>query len=231
MKKNNKKVIKVLTDDISYMDSMDFDIKYWSGGWYSTVDINEFLDTIIELNEKILNKIITREDILLEFVKNDWSITEIWEDHLEDYEKEAFDNDIEIFKTEGTAEIADIALETIEIKDFEIIAELFDCNFGTVGYSPWAYFLSWKDVDHNFVRDIYEGWNWYSLQLLDMEGNFEDSISGIYAASEKDLLTAIKDHFGLSEKEFYIVDNDNTTYFNLEKVKEIQDINYSYQVV
>lgn len=231
MKNIDRKIIQVTKDDIWHIDSRDYDIKYWSGGWYSKVDVNEFLDTIIEFNNKILNKKITREDILLEFVEKAWSIEEIWNEYLYEDEREKFDHNIEVFKEEGVSYIIDIITENIEIKDFEVIAKLFDCTFGTVGYSPWAYYLSWKDVDYSFVRDMYEGWYWYNLELLDEEGFAEDSIGGVYAPDDKELLMAIRENFGISEDEFYLVDNEVTTYFNFDKVQEFESVSYSYQII
>lgn len=116
-----------------------------------------------------------------------------------------------------------------EDKDFlEKIASLYDCVFGTVGYSPWAYYLAWGDVERSFIRDLYEGWHWYILTLLDEEGNTIDSVGGCYIPDVNELHSQVEDHFGIEENDYWLVDNMEATYFDHKKIKEVTDINYSY---
>ena len=58
------------------------------------------------------------------------------------------------------------------------VFEFFESNglqIGTVGYSPWSNFIAPMDVSKSFIRDLWEGWNFYTLSLLDENGEVKDS--------------------------------------------------------
>lgn len=116
-----------------------------------------------------------------------------------------------------------------ERKDLEYLASINNCQFDTVGYSPWSYYVAYKDIDSNFIRDLYEGWHWYIVELINEDGFVEDSIGGCYIPTVKDLKECVLDNFDIED--FYLVDNMESTYIDVPKIKESKHISYSYSLV
>ena len=88
--------------------------------------------------------------------------------------------------------------------------------------------MLFRSVDYSFITDLYEGWNWYYLELLDEEGNTIDSVGGCYIPELSDLHSYVKDYFGLEKNDYWLVDNMEAEYYDHKKVTELTDINYSY---
>jgi len=147
----------------------------------------------------------------------------IEEDELEEYQtiEDFLEADEEYF------------LDRIFERDTDLLEQFFEVNaitFGTVGYSPWSYFLAYKDVSLNYITDLYEGWNFYTLLHLDESGEVIDSIGEVYLGEDSYTLEqAVKDHFGLDD--FYLVDNEESTYQDHKKVKATAYTTYSFKVI
>lgn len=90
-------------------------------------------------------------------------------------------------------------------------------NAGTVGYSDWSYYITTEDNDENFVQDLWEGWNFYDVEILDEQGVYSNNICNCYLPNDEDLIECVKCNFGISENEINLIDNEFTTYFNLKK--------------
>ena len=222
-----------MTDDydfFSHFDTIEYDVQFWDGGRYTGPEYEDVLETIMELNKRIKNEEITIYDMVKKYTENNLKIEDqkdIFEEITDYHGNEEFYKDIYELLDDGF--VYEILEYIQEDKEFlEKIASLYDCVFGTVGYSPWAYYLAWGDVERSFIRDLYEGWNWYHLALLDEEGNFIEAVGGCYIPELSDLHSYVKDCFGLEENDYWLVDNEEAKYYDHKKVKELIDINYSY---
>lgn len=92
---------------------------------------------------------------------------------------------------------------------------------GTVGYSNWSRYITVPEVDSNFVRDVWEGYNFYDMAVYDENGTMIDSIGGCYIPSEKELIEYAKDYFHIEKEDIKLVDNDNVQYFDFKKYEMI----------
>lgn len=225
-------IVKMTNDSDLFndVDSMDYDVKFWPGGWYDGPEYKDVLETIMELNKKINNEEITIYDMLRKYMEHNLTgeeREEIFREITEYHGNEEFYKDVYELLDDGF--VYEILEYLQEDKEFlEKIASLYDCVFGTVGYSPWAYYLAWGDLERSFIRDLYEGWHWYHLALLDEEGNVIESVGGCYIPETSDLHSYVKDYFGIEKNDYWLVDNTEATYFDHKKIKEVTDINYSY---
>lgn len=214
-----------------------------SGYEYGEYDNVKFFE---ELSAK---ELINSAELILEAYGEVFSIEETFEKWMkakgiEDevmqtlYEDMQMYNDnyhtVEEFKEDFTAtEYIDGSWEHYfpELVDFHKELEEFfshaGLDFGTVGYSPWSYCLS-KGYDSSTLRDIYENWNFYTVTLIE-DGIEVDFCGNIYIPDVKELKDTVQDIFGV--KEFYLVDNDEATYMNVPKVKEIVEHTYTYEVI
>lgn len=228
--KKDKNIIKLERDNEigSYGDSLeDYDIKYL-GDRISQIKTNTVIETIQYLNKKIANKKLTEDEIFLNYAKD--NNKEIYKKLLEnvyDSEKDDFKTLQDFINYYSIYEILDDLIQ--DEKDIAMLCENNNCNFGTVGYSPWSYYISWQDVGHDFIRDLYEGWNWYTVMLIE-NNDIGDSLGGCYITNEKELDECIKDNFGIDKDDYLLVDNEETKYFDKPKIKEIRHINYSYKL-
>lgn len=114
-------------------------------------------------------------------------------------------------------------------KAFEFF-EANDIQFGTVGYSPWSYFIAPMYYENSsFVQDLWEGWYFYSVSLIDENGEVKDSVCEVYIPDTEPLKDVVKGYFGL--KDFYLVDNEEASYMDVKKVREIEKIERSYKII
>lgn len=228
MKKEIKNIIKVEYDnDIgSYGDSLDYGIKYL-GDRRNQLKMNTIIETIQYLNENIADKKLTEDKIFLNYAEgNKEEIHNKLLENVCDDEKDDFKTLQDFINWYGVTELLDDLLQTDD--DFEVLCEKNNCKFGTVGYSQWSYFISWHDVDHSFIRDLYEGYNWYSITII--KDDDYDSISGFYITDTKELDECIKDNFGIDEDDYLLVDNEDAKYFDKPKIEEVRHISYSYRL-
>ena len=168
----------------------------------------------------MVRKWIGSDDKVNELVKElqEWHIPE---DALYAYEtlEDFFYEDPEFF----IAEIIDNPEKTFEF---------FEANgiqAGTVGYSPWSYYVAPMDVSRSFIQDLWEGWNFYSVSLIDENGESKDSYHEVYIPDTDELKEVVYNDFGI--KDFYLVDNQEAEYMEHKKVKEIQKVDLSYKII
>lgn len=89
----------------------------------------------------------------------------------------------------------------------------------TVGYSPWSLVVTYKGCNQEFYEDLYNGWNFYDLIMVDQHGEIVDAIGGFYIRNEKELYDAVAENFGIAE--FKLIDNDEADAFDLPKAETI----------
>ena len=220
-------IIELQHEDGYWDDRMFPDIKFF--------DSFNGLELVKKANEIYTEGLGEEERTSAEMIKNWYKdekdlaelVKQLQDDYIDEEDLEHFET-IEDFMYEDEGYFLDEIFEgdTRIIEDFFIANDL---EFTTVGYSPWSFTLYAKDLDHNYVNDIYEGWNFYSIATLDAQGDVEDSIGFVYLGGEYTLEEAVNDNFGIED--FFLVDSDESSYTNHKKVKKIAHVEYSFEVI
>ena len=128
-----------------------------------------------------------------------------------------------IIEDDFDLELYDFMLSELNEKQLEAILNEIGIKFGTVGYSPWNYYIALDGVSSGFIDDLYNGYNIYDIAQYDIDGNMLDSLGWVYAPNETDLINTIKDYFILNDKDdyIYLVENDASMYINHDKIKKV----------
>ena len=220
-------IIELQYEDGYWDTDMFTDIKYF--------DSFNGLELVKKANEIYTEGLGEEERTSSEMIKNWYKdekdlaelVKQLQDDYIDEEDLENFET-IEDFMYEDEGYFLDEIFEG----DTRIIEDFFranDLEFTTVGYSPWSFVLYAKDLEHDYVNDVYEGWNFYSIATLDEQGDVEDSIGFVYLGGQYTLDEAVKDNFGIED--FFLVDNDESTYIDHKKVKKIAHVEYSLEVI
>ena len=227
MKKLDKNIVR-LELDMGSIDPYEYDIIYLDR-------LSYIINHIINLNSNIKDNIITEKDIFHNLVRGEENYyLEILKDYdygdyiydLEELEK--FTNLQDYIDAFSEIDLLDFLLD---VDDIENICTKNNCQFGTVGYSPWSYYIAYKDVEYSFIRDLYEGSDWYCISLWSEEGDILDSVGGVYAPNIEELDNVVSDYFGLEPDSYYLIDDIYTEYFDKPKVKEFITKNYHFEII
>lgn len=154
-------------------------------------------------------------------------------EYLEDQYEWFYDEDectFEEFKKEFIIEddfdleLYDFMICELNEKQLEAVLNEIGIKFGTVGYSTWSYYIALEDIKHEFIEDLYNGYNIYDIVQYDIEGNPLDSLSWVYAPTETDLINTIKDYFIVDDKDdtIYLAENEASLYIEHEKIKKVE---------
>lgn len=146
-------------------------------------------------------------------------------EYEEEYEEENEINLMDAVDCDTSAFITDMFyyIECERNKKGEDLTEAFLSYLGletfTVGYSPWSRAVTYKGSNQEFYDDLYQGWNFYDLIMVDQYGNTIDAIGGFYIRNDQELQQAVEENFGLEE--FKLIDNDEADGFDLPKAETI----------
>lgn len=97
----------------------------------------------------------------------------------------------------------------------DIINELLNqvgYNFDTVGYSPWSYYIAPIDLDYNYIYDLYHGYNFYTVELI-QNGEPTEITDFVYVTTLKEMDDFIQSTWKL---ESYTIDQED-----LEEYEEL----------
>lgn len=100
-------------------------------------------------------------------------------------------------------------------------------NAGIVGYSDWAYYIAPQDISSEFVRDLWEGWNFYKVAVYDEKMNLLDCLGDCYITSNNELLDVLTCNFDIEEENIRLIDNELSRNFNF-KTYEPRPIEYEF---
>lgn len=219
MKNTDKAIIKIGREEVYDIDPMIYGIKYLS----DKIDIYKTMDAILDTRETL-----TEDDLLLNYAKGrEQEIYNLLIDNTGQEDKENFNTLQDFIDYDGAKELLNFIIETRE--DIEELCTANKCNFGTVGYSDWAYYVAIEETEYNFINDLWEGWNWYVLQIIE-DNDIVDSVSEVYIEDTEALDMAVYEIFGLDREDYLIVDSEVTTYFNKDKIQEIEHCSYEYVI-
>ena len=232
MKKLDKNIIR-LELEMDLIDSCEYGVIYLDRFSYKDI-----INHIIDLNSNINDNVVTREDVFYNLIRGEESdYLKMLKDY--NYGDNIYDlEELDKFKTlqdyiDDFSEI-DLLDFFLDIDDTEFIEKLCtknNCKFGTVGYSPWSYYIAYKDVEYSFILDLYEGWNWYAISLWSEEGDMIDSLGNVYAPNIEELDIVVSYYFGLESDNYYLIDNMYTQYFDKPKVEEFITKNYHFKII
>ena len=232
MKKLDKNIIR-LELEMDSIDSYEYDIIYLDRFSYKDI-----INHIINLNSNVNDNIMTEKDIFQNLVRGE---EDDYLKMLKDYgygdymydleELEKFTNLQDYIDAFGEIDLLDFFSDVDDSEFIEKLCTKNNCQFGTVGYSPWSYYIAYKDVEYDFIRDLYEGWNWYCISLWSEEGDILDSVGGVYAPNIEELDIVVSDYFRLEPDDYYLIDNMYTQYFDKPKVKEFITKNYHFEII
>ena len=99
---------------------------------------------------------------------------------------------------------------------------------GSAGYSNWATIIAYKDLNINYLKDLWDGNNFYDMQLYDNQGNMMESISELWYPDLEleEIQSYIKAYFGIDNPVF--IDNEIVQYIDIKPdlVEEVNSVSY-----
>ena len=99
---------------------------------------------------------------------------------------------------------------------------------GSAGYSNWATIIADKDLNINYLKDLWDGNNFYDMQLYDNQGNMMESISELWYPDLEleEIQSYIKAYFGIDNPVF--IDNEIVQYIDIKPdlVEEVNSVSY-----
>ena len=210
--------------EINYTDYIDED--YTDNIIYNRCNnMDVFIENITDLYNKANNTDLTEEQMFTQYIKTK-NITKEQLNDIKEYLTDFQDIDEEITLDNiynncyDYSYVEDI-LEIIANNNYDIredLAEFYNINYGTVGYSDWNYY--WDITDNiELVRDLWEGWNFYDIAEVNENLEYLDSIGQCYITSEKEIVEYLGDYFGVEEKDIVLIDNGAVDYFKLPKAR------------
>ena len=206
------KVIDIKYSDEDFLDINIQRVQFFEKGKYCIVEFNEFftgLDIILSDKNGIQ---LSRDKFIDDILDNVFSPDMLF-DMFGGYLKDEYNNDEVLLREKGKTDIFELLEEYMESATYEEmndIANIYDCRFKSLsGYD--VNYLAPKDFSEDYIYDLWEVENWYDLYLYDYKTNkLEQDLLLVYAPTDKDMEDAIKEYFGLSKGEYFIVDNEIT---------------------
>lgn len=90
----------------------------------------------------------------------------------------------------------------------------------TVEYSDWCYYIAPNEEYHQLANDLYNGYNFYDVFILDEKGEIVDQLANCYITNDDELKIYANKHFGISPQDILLIDNAKSKYFKFKKVKK-----------
>lgn len=188
------------TDEIKYINKDDYK--------YNLIEIiEEFYINIENGRQENFNKIL--EKIMIEngSIAEDYELLEEDYKYILDY-KEEFNNYI------TNEELTELCNELSVYID-------------TVGYSDWCYYIAPNASYHNFASDLFNGYNFYGVFILDEKGLIIDQLADCYITTDDELIELVQDYFSIDEKDILLIDNEESRYFDFKKVtKQVKEYEF-----
>lgn len=219
-----KKFIQLSNSDMSGYDT---DYTLFFGGqhlFFDVRDIENFMECMQKEFTRIkplcsktfyryIDKMEDKKDILVNLVS--YSNYELEEEELELMECE----ELKMLLNEWYGEVdLKLLVDVYDYYDFvQGYIRYLRYKVGVAGYSQWSYYITVED--ESYVKDLYEGYNFYDMALLDESGKVVDSVDRAYIPNEEDLIKVIKFNYEIDEKDVVLVDNEEGKYFSLPKVR------------
>ena len=169
--------------------------------------IKEFYKNIMGGKEEEFNKILKK--IMLENggIVEDYGLLEEDYKYILDY-KEEFN-------------------QYITNEELEELCNELSLYIDTVGYSPWCYYIAPDEKYHQLANDLWNGYNFYDIDILDEKGGMVDCLANCYITSNEDLKIYADEYFGISENDILLVENSCSEYFDFKKVtKQVKEYEF-----
>lgn len=181
------------TDEIKYINKYDYR--------YNLIEIiEEFYINIENGQQEEFNKILEKIVIENGGIAEDYELLEEDYTYILDY-KEEFNHYI------TNEELTELCNELSVYID-------------TVGYSDWCYYIAPNKEYHQLANDLYNGYNFYDVFILDEKGEMIDQLANCYITNDDDLKIYANEYFRISPNDILLVDNKESKYFDFKKVKK-----------
>lgn len=215
-----------------YIEDYTVDVKYLGDSY----DYNELID-FIKINQGITQRVkeFSFNTFFDFFEKNNYNKKALFDlineqfEYLDDEELEKMsyeEQKEEISNYYGKLDFDPIQeityyLGIVENEFIRKYLEYLGFQYGTIGYSNWSYYIALDDVEHEFIQDLWEGWNFYDIAILDDKGEYIDGLCCCYIRNNEELTECIKDNFGIKKEDIKLINNDSAEYFDYSKVSKI----------
>lgn len=215
-----KKIIEIQVSEMM-IEPRDYGIKYL----WDRYSMRDLVDAILEVREGEL----LEDDIVLNYVKEyEQEILDRLREDIDEEELEYYETIQDFIDQYGVVDVLEDIIGDNE--DADTLCKANKCSFGTVGYSDWSFYVAREGQSHEFIRDLWEGWNWYDFTIIE-EGEEVDFLSELYVTGEEELDRVIYEHFGIDEDDYMLVDNSCSEYLDRPKVKKIVHRTYEYKEI
>lgn len=221
-------VKKVVELKVSYnnFSNGDYGIYYLGDGRLTSMvaDILEVITEITRLEDEEIEETIIKKYNAKE------ELEAINEDMLNDSpEAKPYTNIGQYLEDWGLYELLEYI---IDCNKLDMFLETLDISFGTVGYSPWSYYMACPSIDHNFINDLYEGWNFYTIVVSDLNGETLDTLGNAYIKDSEDFIYYLKDYIIQEEEtidDYALVKGELTQHVRpdgLKLAQKVYDVKY-----
>lgn len=209
--------VEDFTDAIIFFDNSNFTVRQFVNNLEKLMEVKNGTEYRFEdLLVNYLKEINELDDYIAQFMFDEGE--EIFSEYDEEKEEDVLPTDLS--EDEIIEAMTDDVVRMIDMwenEDFASMAEFYDLEFGTVGYSDWTYYLAFNG-DGDLADDLWNGHNLYTVFQLDENIDIIDSLGMIYARNENELLEQIKMHFDINEnEEIYFENTSAIKYLNLNR--------------
>lgn len=246
MKKlNNENIVTLEYDnyigDYDIYNTPESGIKFYYNEYLGSHNLNDMIEFILDVYELEgkNSHFDTTEDVKRTMYKGlekhedlNHILQEFSEQFLDIEEGEAYESFDDIIDDNAGYEL----FEEIEnnLDDDTIIELLLDTvkdftihRMYGVSPSDWGYALAKSNIDYHYIESLYSGTEFYVATVQYSNGS-EKSLSELYIPNTERLFTVLREYFGLEKDEFYLVDNEESHYFDCKKAQVETIINYEY---
>lgn len=170
--------------------------------WFYTEDIKKLEEEVVKVyNKQFLQKI---KNIL-----NEEEIKDLEEEIGEELTIDTLEDNISYVDYYMSYEDIRILFESTNLNPIKI-GNIVSIS-GTVGYSPWSYYIATSydtqvDYRRSWIRDLWDGYNFYDIIAYNENGEYFDSLGCNYITNEDDLMEVIDMMVG--DNDYRIIKNN-----------------------
>lgn len=138
--------------------------------------------------------------------EEDWSIYQIKLDMIDTYKDGSIGDLLE--QVDNNWKVDDFIKPYLEFLGYQ---------FDTVGYPNWGYYVAINELDYEYIHDLWDGTNFYDIEVLNEQGEVVDSVCECYLSNNEDLIECVRCNFGIKEDEINLIKNECSEYFDFKQ--------------
>lgn len=175
---------------------------------YKKMTIYNFIDFLEQskMEDDVIKELWISYNDLWDKEEEDWSIYQIKLDMIDTY------------KNGSIEDLVKYVDNCFEVDDFlKPYIEFLGYQFGTVGYSPWAYYIAINKLEYNYIDDLWNGSRFYDVDLLDEQGEVIEGLCQCYLTSDEDLEILARREWKIDRDNINLIKNENSEFFNFKQ--------------